>query len=273
MTLSRSGGVRFGVYLPPFGELADPRVLAELAVSAETVGFDGVFLWDHVARPHRPGLAVCDAWIGLAAIAAATQRIVFGTRVTPLSRRRPQDVARQSVALDQLGNGRFVLGVGLGSNTGGEFTALGEVDDPKARAEVLDESLEVITALWTGAEVTHAGKAFRVDRLRFSPVPVQRPRIPIWVAAQSVRGAPLRRAARFEGLCAEADPAQLAEMLTVIAEHRGGLDGFEVAVTDAGGDLDAYRRAGATWWLTQVPEISTRDEALAAIAEHGPRSR
>ncbi|WP_328712828.1 LLM class flavin-dependent oxidoreductase [Nocardia salmonicida] len=107
--------LRHGVYLPPFGDLADPRVLAEVAVEAETAGFDGVFVWDHVARPHDRGLAVGDAWIGSAAIAAATTTVVFGPRVIPLSRRRPHDVARESVALDLLSNGRLALGVGLGS--------------------------------------------------------------------------------------------------------------------------------------------------------------
>ncbi|MBF6202346.1 LLM class flavin-dependent oxidoreductase, partial [Nocardia cyriacigeorgica] len=52
--------LRYGVYLPPFGELSDPRVLAELAVEAESSGFDGVFVWDHVARPHEPDLPVGD---------------------------------------------------------------------------------------------------------------------------------------------------------------------------------------------------------------------
>ncbi|MFD8100182.1 LLM class flavin-dependent oxidoreductase [Nocardia fluminea] len=86
--------LRHGVYLPPFGELADPRVLAENAVEAENADYDGVFVWDHVARPRDAGLAGGDAWIGLAAIAAATSRVVFGPRVTPLARRRPQDMAR-----------------------------------------------------------------------------------------------------------------------------------------------------------------------------------
>ncbi|MFI8974315.1 LLM class flavin-dependent oxidoreductase [Nocardia asteroides] len=264
--------LRYGVYLPPFGELSDPRVLAELAAQAESSGFDGVFVWDHVARPHEPDLAVGDAWIGLAAIAAATSRVVFGPRVTPLSRRRPQDVARESVALDLLSGGRLVLGVGLGSEATGEFSRLGEVAVARERARLLDEALTVLTALWSGEVVHHDGPAYRVDGLRFLPRPVQRPRIPVWVAAQSVRQAPLRRAARFDGLCPEADPAQLAEMLAVVAEHRGDLTGFEVAVaasTDR--DHDAYARAGATWWLTELPMTCSRAEALATI-RRGPHS-
>lgn len=264
--------MRLGVYLPPFGELADPRVLAELAAQAEAAGFDGVFLWDHVIRPQRPGLPVCDAWIALAAIAAATRGVRFGPRVTPLSRRRPHDVARQSVALDQLSGGRFVLGVGLGSNTGGELNALGEESDPRARARLLDESLEVITALWSGDVVDHHSPHFQVDGLSSLPRPLQVPRIPIWVATQSLHRAPLRRAARFDGCCPEASPADLVAMLELIGEFRGSLDGFEVTVAGtADQDPDRYRAAGATWWLVQIPEISTRSQAAAVIRDAASR--
>ncbi|MEU6558605.1 LLM class flavin-dependent oxidoreductase [Nocardia nova] len=257
--------MRFGMYLPPFGELADPRVLAELAAEAEATGFDGVFVWDHVVRPHRPGLAVCDAWIAVAAIAARTERVVFGPRITPLSRRRPHEVAKQAVALDQLSGGRFVLGVGLGSDHAGELSGLGEVAAPRVRARMLDESLEVITALWSGEPVTHRGEHYTVDGMRFLPAPARR--IPIWVAAQSIREAPLRRAARFDGFCPEATPGELTEMLSMIRAYRGSLDGFEVAVANADDtDLADYRRAGATWWLTALPEITTREDAHRVIA-------
>ncbi|MFD3701900.1 LLM class flavin-dependent oxidoreductase [Nocardia sp. NPDC058658] len=262
--------LRHGVYLPPFGELADPRALAEIAAEAEAAGFDGVFVWDHVARPHEPDLAVGDAWVGLAAIAAATTRAVFGPRITPLSRRRPQDVARETVALDLLSNGRLALGVGLGSEATGEFSLLGEVSAPRDRARLLDEALTVITELWSGEVVHHEGPAYRVDGLRFLPRPVQRPRIPIWVAAQSVRQAPLRRAARYDGLCPEAGPGELVDMLAIIAEHRGDLNGFEVVIaapTDR--DRDAYEKAGATWWLAELPMRCTKAEAIARV-RRGP---
>lgn len=262
--------LRHGVYLPPFGELADPRVLAEIAAEAEAAGFDGVFVWDHVARPHDAGLAVGDVWIGLAAIAAATSRVVFGPRITPLSRRRPQDVARETVALDLLSDGRLVLGAGLGSEATGEFSRLGEVTAPRERAHRLDEALTVITALWSGEVVHHDGPAFRVDGLRFLPRPVQRPRIPIWLAAQSVRQAPLRRAARYDGLCPEATPAELVDMLAIVAEHRGDLTGFEVAIAaSTTRDRDAYELAGATWWLAELPKIVSRPDALALV-RRGP---
>ncbi|MFD3593014.1 LLM class flavin-dependent oxidoreductase [Nocardia sp. NPDC058640] len=262
--------LRHGVYLAPFGELADPRALAEIAVEAEAAGFHGIFVWDHIVRPEEPNLAVGDTWIGLAAIAAATTRLRFGPRVTPLSRRRPQDVARETVALDLLGDGRLDLGVGLGSDSTGEFSRLGEVGAPRERAQRLDEALTVITELWSGEVVHHDGPHYRVDGLRFLPRPVQRPRIPIWVAAQSLHQGPLRRAARYDGLCPEATPDELVQMLAIIADHRGDLDGFDVVVaspTDS--ERDAYERAGTTWWLAQLPMICPRAEAIARV-RRGP---
>jgi len=265
--------MRRALYLPPFGELAHPNVLADLAASAEGAGFDGVFLWDHVVRPLNPDLPVCDPWIALAAMASRTERITLGTRVTPLSRRRPQVVARQSVALDQLSGGRFVLGVGLGGDNGGELGRLGEVTGLRARAEMLDEGLEVLQRLWSGEEVHHEGPHYRVDGLRFLPPPVRRSGIPVWVAAQSTKAAPLRRAARFDGLCPEVPPEELREMLAVVADHRGGLGGFEVAAGGPpDGDPEPYREAGATWWLVQFPEVTARgevEEAIAGAALHG----
>lgn len=258
--------MRHGLYLPPFGELSDPAVLAELAVRAENAGYDGVFLWDHVARPLNPGLPVCDPWIALAAMASRTERVVLGTRVTPLSRRRPHVVARQAAALDHLSGGRFVLGVGLGGDNGGEFSRLGEATGARERAGMLDEALDVICRLWTGEEVHHEGTHYRVDGLRFLPRPVQRPRIPVWVAAQSANAAPLRRAARYEGLCPETEPDGLRDMLAAVSEHRGGLGGYEVAVGGPPGqDAAPYRDAGATWWLTQFPEVTAVADVEALL--------
>jgi alkanesulfonate monooxygenase SsuD/methylene tetrahydromethanopterin reductase-like flavin-dependent oxidoreductase (luciferase family) len=117
--------VRSGLYIAPFGELADPRVLADLGAQAEARGFDGLFVWDHIARPHHPGLSVADPWIALAAVASRTRHLTIGPLVTPLARRRPHYLARQATTLDHLSSGRLVLGVGLGVNTGGELTRLG----------------------------------------------------------------------------------------------------------------------------------------------------
>ena len=81
-TRSHNLRVRFGVFLPPFGEFADPRRVITLATAAEDAGWDGFFLWDHMLA--RPGMAVADAWVTMAAIAPATARVRIGALVTPL---------------------------------------------------------------------------------------------------------------------------------------------------------------------------------------------
>ena len=114
--------LRRGLYVAPFDELADPRTLVALAVQAEEHGWDGLFLWDHILyRP--PVRAVADPWVALGAVAAHTQRLRLGPLVTPLSRRRVHNVARETVTLDRLSEGRLILGVGLGSTGNDDSSA------------------------------------------------------------------------------------------------------------------------------------------------------
>ena len=146
-TPSVSGhGVRRGLYLAPFDELADPRVLIELAMQAESSGWDGLFLWDHIVW-HAPVRAVADPWVALSAIAARTERLRLGPLVTPLSRRRVQKLARETVTLDHLSAGRLTLGVGLGSSDPDELVPFGDVVEPRERARLLDHGLSRLAEL------------------------------------------------------------------------------------------------------------------------------
>ena len=129
--------MRFGLTICNHAAYADPSLLADLAVEAESAGWDAVFLWDHIARAGEP--AMTDPQIALAAIAARTERVLIGPMVTPLARRRPQKVAREAVALDHLSGGRMVLGVGLGIHPK-EFEMLGDAAEPRAKAALLDEA-------------------------------------------------------------------------------------------------------------------------------------
>ena len=265
--------VRFGLFLPPFGELADPLVCAEVAATAEATGWDGVFLWDHVQ--YRPPVEdVADPWIVLAAIAARTERVVIGPLVTPLARRRPQIVARQTTTLDHLSQGRLVLGVGIGLDSSGrELSSFEEEPDARARAGMLDEALELITELWSGREVDHRGEHYAARSVRFVPRRVQQPRIPIWVAARAGNLRPLRRAARWDGLFLidQEDPAELAAAVAAVAAHRGDDGAFEVVVTgDRGDDPAPWQAAGATWWLTGVDPFTVTAEQAAELADEGP---
>src|SRR5512143_2560771 len=127
---------------------SNPLTLADLAAEAEDAGWDGFFVWDAVfARPAR--LPMVDPWVALAAIAMQTQRIRIGAMVTPLARRRPWQIARETVSLDRLSNGRLTFGVGLGYQDL-DFSAFGEDPNPRVRAEKLDEGLEIVTRLWSG---------------------------------------------------------------------------------------------------------------------------
>jgi alkanesulfonate monooxygenase SsuD/methylene tetrahydromethanopterin reductase-like flavin-dependent oxidoreductase (luciferase family) len=186
--------MRSGLWLPPFEELADPRVVAKLAAEAEERGWHGVFLWDQL-RWREPIRQVADPWIILAAIAAATEYVRLGPMVTPLSRRRPAKVARETASLDLLSGGRLILGVGLGGDRfAGEFSKTGEELDDRVRGEMLDEALEILLAAWSGEPVNHRGGHYLVDDVQFLPRPVQRPRIPVWTRGSP--GRPSRCAAR-----------------------------------------------------------------------------
>src|SRR5512142_2145902 len=108
--------MKYGLYLPNLGAFADARLLADLASEAEQAGWDGFFIWDHIARAWVTG--VVDTWVALSAVALNTTTIRFGPLVTPIPRRRPWKLARETASLDRLSGGRLVLGVGTGGFTG-----------------------------------------------------------------------------------------------------------------------------------------------------------
>ena len=248
--------MKHAIYLAPFGELSDPRVLAELASAAEERGWDGFFVWDHIL--HRsPAKAIADPWIALAVIACATSTLRIGPMVTPLPRRRAQKLAKETVTLDVLSSGRLTLGVGLGSVLNGEFEPFGEVTDPRERAKLLDSGLTDLTRYWSG---------------EFEPVPVQQPRIPIWVAGEWPYRRPLQRALRWDGYFPIGVPAPgaLAEVTAEIRQARPAGAPFDVIV-DLAPDEDTgpWEQAGATWAVTDFGLEPTRSSVLAVI-NNGP---
>jgi len=149
--------MQYGIYLPNFGDEISPRALADLACEAEEAGWDGFFLWDHILYSKTQKLRMVDPWIVLAAMAMKTERIRLGTSVTPLPRRRPWKLARETVTLDHLSNGRLILSVGLGEPGDAEFGQFGEETDVKVRATKLDEGLDVLAGLWRGKSFSHQG--------------------------------------------------------------------------------------------------------------------
>jgi alkanesulfonate monooxygenase SsuD/methylene tetrahydromethanopterin reductase-like flavin-dependent oxidoreductase (luciferase family) len=174
-SLAYRGGLRSALWLPLFDALADPTVVVRLAAEAEEAGWHGFFVWDHL-RWAEPVQQAADPWITLAAVAGATERVRLGPLVTPLARRRPAKVARETATLDRLSGGRLTLGVGLGKDRfGGELSMTGEQLDDRVRAQMLDEALGILTAAWSGEPVHHRGDHYTVAGMRFLPRPVQRP--------------------------------------------------------------------------------------------------
>ncbi len=157
-----SWALQFGVLVPNFGNCCgSPRELAELAVEAEESGWDGFFIFDHILYSNDEHVPLADPWVALAAIAMNTKRMRIGPLVTPLARRRPWKLARETVSIDHLSKGRLTLGVGLGDPAEVEFTSLGENGEDRVRAEKLDEGLEVLVGLWRGEPFSYLRKALR----------------------------------------------------------------------------------------------------------------
>jgi alkanesulfonate monooxygenase SsuD/methylene tetrahydromethanopterin reductase-like flavin-dependent oxidoreductase (luciferase family) len=193
--------MRYAVNVPNFEDYGDARTVAGLAADAEAAGWDGFFVWDHLAFVKAWRLRIADPWVLLTAVALATERLRLGPMVTPLPRRRPWKLARETVTLDRLSGGRLVLGVGLGEPPEDEFGSFGEPADPVVRAAMLDEGLEVLTRLWSGETVSFSGRHYRVlpadpaAAAPHSPLGGRRLAAP-WATAA---GRPLRRQLPAEG--------------------------------------------------------------------------
>jgi alkanesulfonate monooxygenase SsuD/methylene tetrahydromethanopterin reductase-like flavin-dependent oxidoreductase (luciferase family) len=239
-----------------FGELADPRVVARLAARAEERGWDGFFVWDHIAY-RAPVRAVADPWVSLGAVACATSRLRIGALVTPLSRRRVHKLARETATLDVLSSGRLIFGAGLGSTRNNELEPFGEVTDPRERASLLDHGLDALARYWAG---------------EFHPVPLQRPRPPVWVAGEWPNRRPVRRAVRWDGLFVIGlpGPEELAELASEIdagGHHGGQFDLITELPPDT--DLEAWRRAGLTWAVTLF-DLQPTEAEVRAVIDAGP---
>jgi len=267
--IGKAGEMQHALTLPPYGDLADPSALVEIAVAAETAGWDAVFLWDHVLRRPEDPQETADPWVAMAAIAVATDRIRIGPMVTPITRRRPIKLARETTTLDHLSGGRLTLGLGLGVDTTRELSAFGEIVDARVRGDRLDEGVELLCAMWSGEEVDFHGEHFTADHVVVRPQPYQQPRIPLWFAARGGAHKPVRRAARYDGLYPiEVDDAELRTMLDIVSEERGTLAGFDViARPDDAAQYRRFEEMGVTWAITGP---SPGDDGVLELAATAP---
>jgi len=198
-----------------------------------------------------------------------TERIRLGTMLSPLSRMRPWKIASETVSLDHLSNGRAILSVGLGAVDTG-FEAFGEETDLRVRAELLDEGLDILTGLWSGAPFSYDGAHYRVRPSTFMPPPppVQRPRIPIWVVGAWPRPKSMRRVMRYDGLLPNVFDEDGKPRLVTPSDVRAMRDDangrhpdparFDIVIEgetsgddpgEAAEEVGPLAEAGMTWWL------------------------
>jgi alkanesulfonate monooxygenase SsuD/methylene tetrahydromethanopterin reductase-like flavin-dependent oxidoreductase (luciferase family) len=267
----------------------DVHTVPDLAAEAEEYGWDGVFIPDCINIPGEVGLGY-DPWVVMTAVAMRTQRVRFGTMVTPLSRRRPWKVARETVTLDHLSDGRLILPVGLGALDDQGFGNVGEATDRRTRAELLDESLAIITGLWSGEPFSWQGKHYRVEEMNFVTTPVQQPRIPVWVVGAWPRKQSMRRVLQWDGLLPNVlnpdgshgavTPEAIREMRAFVDQQRDATaTPFDIIVEDptpaedpaaARAIATKWSDAGATWLLHSFWTSPNHPDTIRRRIHAGP---
>ena len=292
--------MHYAVYAPTFNDYGEPARLIALAQAAERAGYDGFFIWDHLALAPDGRLEIVDATVMLGALAQATTRLRLGAMITPLARRRPWKFAKEMATLDRLSGGRMVVGVGLGAPAAVEFEAFGEDGSARGRAARLDEGLALFDALVRGAKVNHSGATYQLHDAQLAPPATQAPRMPIWVAASLPATAGLRRAARWDGIFPVRVPQSILDgapvtaldwsqwwlsaqdfvaLNTELASLRTVTTPFDVVASgrvaqrpaaEARAHVAAYAAAGASWWCEWVDEASGSYAASLAAIERGP---
>jgi hypothetical protein len=267
--------MKIGLALPYIGA----REVSELAHQAEEAGWDGCFLGDAIWTQ--------DPMIALTAAAMTTRRIRLGTMIIPVPLRRPWKIASESVAVDHLSGGRLILGLGAGAVWMGWQGFPDEVTDTRARAEILDETIDLLTLLYQRKPFDYDGKHYHlkltlVDEMHYPPKPVQQPRIPIWIPGIWPRMKSMRRVLKCDGLLPQkmnaqgefeaVTPSDLREMKAFIDANRtldtpfdyvveGKLMGMDQA--QAYDLLAQWADAGATWFIEGM-----WDESIENVGRH-----
>jgi len=266
----------------------DIHTIGEMASQAEAAGWDGVFYWDGICIPDKE--LIYDPWVVLTSIALHTTRVRIGAILTPLSRRRPWKLARETVSVDHLSRGRLVVPVGLGALDDGGFARAGEVTSRSGRAELLDEGLDILTGLWSGQPFSYQGRHYHLETMTFTPAPVQKPRIPLWVVGAWPREKSMQRVLRYDGLMpnklapdgtqADVTPDDIRAMKAYIDQHRTLTTPFDIiSEGQTPGDdpvgaaalVRPYAEAGSTWWMEARWQARSIDEIRTRIAAGPPR--
>ncbi len=272
--------IKFGLALP----YNQARLVAQLAQLAEEAGWDGCFLGDAIWCE--------DPMIALAAAAMTTSRIRLGTMLIPVPLRRPWKIASESVALDRLSNGRVILGLGTGAVWMGWQSFPDEVTDAKARAEMLDETIDILTLLYQRKQFDYEGKHYHLkltlmEERHYPSKPVQQPRIPLWAPAIWPRKKSMQRILKCDGLFPEkvgpdgkpenVTPKDMSEMKAFVAANRTLTTPFDIVASGKTDGLNKAQQrdelwpwveAGATWWIEGLWNES--EEAVTERIRQGP---
>jgi alkanesulfonate monooxygenase SsuD/methylene tetrahydromethanopterin reductase-like flavin-dependent oxidoreductase (luciferase family) len=185
--------------------------------------------------------------------------------VTPVPRRRPEQLARQVATLDALSGGRVIFGAGLGGPIEDEFGSFGDTTDPVVLAERLDEGLDLLARYWTGETVDHEGRHYRVRSTALLPATVQQPRPPVWIAGYWPNRRPFARAAKWDGAVPlfksarhgeSPSPDEVRELAEYLRHQRGERadEPYELVIggvsepATAADQIGPLHEAGATWW-------------------------
>lgn len=253
--------MKYGLALP----YGSARMVAKLSQLAEEAGWDGCFLGDAIWCE--------DPMIALAAAAMVTSRIRLGTMIVPVPLRRPWKLASESVALDHLSDGRLILGLGPGAVWMGWQSFPDEVTDNRSRAEMLDETIDILTLLYQRKQFDYAGKHYHLkltlmDEMHYPPKPIQQPRIPLWVVGVWPRKKSMLRILKCDGIIvekrdvdgkpADVKPADICEIKAYVDAHRTLTTPFDIVTSGKTAGLDRSQLqdtlmpwvdAGTTWWI------------------------
>ena len=273
--------VTFGTSLPSRGDMAGPDQLRSVAQRAEDLGYDHVWLSDHIILPKnvasfypyatdgvptiKPDEPYYEPLAALNFIAGCTKKVRLGTHVLIIPYRNPVLTAKILCTLDVLSEGRVILGAGVGWMEE-EFQAMG-LDTYKERGAVTDEYLQIYKDLWTKDDASFQGKFYQISDTGFEPKPIQKPHPPVWIGGHS--GPAVRRAAKFGdgwmpiGLRPPAilEPEELAEKIAQLRKLTvaAGRPEDAVALTFSTGVIFNDQSDRSRAWMQGNPEQIASD--------------
>ncbi len=275
--------MKYGLALP----YNETRLVAEAACLAEEMGWDGCFLGDAIWCE--------DPMIALAAAAMTTSRIRLGTMVIPVPLRRPWKIASESIALDQLSNGRLILGLGTGAVWMGWQGFPGEVTKAKVRAKMLDETIDILSRMYQGKQFDYDGKYYQVkltllDEQYYPPKSVQQPRIPLWAPLIWPREKSKQRILKCDGLFAEkwspdgkpeaVTLQDIREMKAYVEANRTLTTPFDIVIGSKTVEMKniqpkdkilPWAEAGATWWIEELWDAK-KETVIERIRQGPPKT-